>query len=226
MSNGKTLIALTLTLLLAACTPPEERAAAYVRKAQDLYAAADFVKAKLEAQNALQIEPKNAGARYLLALMAEEEGDLRGMYGHLQVALDSDPNDIDIRLKLGNLQFLGQLWNDAAEQAAALLEMAPEDARVRLLNARVLIQRGEREAGLAEIARAVELDPDNVDAISLQASVDSMESFDKGLATLDAAITRLGPRPADFVNATVMLARRARCGRGKGAGGARARLSR
>jgi tetratricopeptide (TPR) repeat protein len=191
--------AIAVTLLaaaLAACGTPEERASKYVASAQALLDEGDFVKAKLEAQNAAQINPKDAQARFILARVAEEQKEYGQMFGHLMVAVDEDPTLLEARLKLGTLYFLGQAWEDAGKQAAVLMEQAPGDARVRLLNARVLIQKGEQAAGIAEIGEAIKLDPDNIEAILLQASAFAIQDLDKGLATIDAALERL---PADKV---------------------------
>ncbi|MDH4021953.1 MAG: tetratricopeptide repeat protein [Gammaproteobacteria bacterium] len=194
MQVRKSLLILSVALLLAACGSPEQRAAEYLDKAQKLYDDGDFVKARIEAQNAAQLEPKNAKARYILALVAEEEKQYQQMFGHLTVAVDSDPSNVEARLKLGTLYFLGQSWDDAAKQVEELMKLAPDDARVHLLNARVLIQKQDQAGGLAEIDTALKLDPDYVDAILLRSAADAMESIDKGLASLETAIDRL---PAD-----------------------------
>ncbi len=185
-------ILLTLGLLGAtACAPPQERASAYLEKAQVLYDAGDYVKARLEAQNAAQIDPKNAEARYLLALIAEQEGDVREMLGHLLFVVEANPDNMDARLKLGTLYFLGQAYDEAAAQSEALLDIAPGDANVRLLYARVLVQRGDREAAYREIARALTIEPDNVDGITLQAAAYAIDDPDKALGYLDESIARL-----------------------------------
>lgn len=185
-----------LGAVLAACGTPEERAAKYVATAQARLDEGDLVKAKLEAQNAAQINPKNAQARFILARVAEEQKEYGQMFGHLLVAVDEDPTLLEARIKLGTLYFLGQAWEDAGKQTAVLMEQAPQDARVRLLNARVLIQKGEQAAGIAEIGEAIKLDPDNVEAILLQASAFAIADLDQGLATIDAALERL---PSDKV---------------------------
>jgi len=185
---------LATTLLLLGCGSPEKRAADYLVKAQEFYDAGDFVKARLEAQNAAQVEPKNAKARFMLAEIAEEQKEYQQMFGHLMVVVDEDPGNVEARLKLGTLYFLGQAWDEAAKQSAELMKLAPNDARIHLLQARVLIQKGDREGGLAEVDNALKLDPDNVDAILLKAASDAIEDLDKGIATLNVAIDRL---PAD-----------------------------
>ncbi|MBL8200249.1 MAG: tetratricopeptide repeat protein [Chromatiales bacterium] len=187
-------LVLAATLLLVACGSPEKRAADYIAKAQEFYDAGDYVKARLEAQNAAQVEPKNAQARYLLAEIAEQQQEYQQMFGHLMVVVDEDPNNVEARLKLGTLYFLGQSWDEAAKQSTELMKLAPNDARIHLLQARVLIQQGDREGGIAEIDTALKLDPDNVDAILLKAASNAIENLDTGIATLDAAIERL---PAD-----------------------------
>lgn len=194
MKYGKYLAGLVAVLLLVACASPEERAAEYLVKAQAFYDKGEYTKAKLEAQNAAQVEPKNSKARYLLALVAEQDQEYQQMFGHLMVAVDGDPNNVEARIKLGTLYFLGQVWDEAAKQAEELMKLAPNDARVHLLQARVLVQKGDRDAGIAEIEKSLELDPDYADAIILKAAADSMEDLDKGLKTLDTAIARL---PAD-----------------------------
>lgn len=194
MKTRSLLLIITLALTLGACGSPEKRAADYLTKAQQLYDAGDYVKARLEAQNAAQLEPKNGKARYLLAEIAEQDKQYQQMFGHLLVAVDSDPDNVEARLKLGTLYFLGQSWDNAAEQATALLKLAPDDARAHLLQARVLVQKGQQAEGMAEVDKALKLDPDNVDAILLRSAADALESADKGLATLDVAIKRL---PAD-----------------------------
>ncbi len=191
MSYGRILLVATTAILLAACGSPEKRAADYLVKAQEHYDAGDYVKARLEAQNAAQVEPKNAKARYLLAEIAEQQKEYQQMFGHLLVAVDGDPGNVEARLKLGTLYFLGQSWEEAGKQSAELMKLAPNDSRVHLLQARVLIQKDDRAAGMAEIDTALKLDPDNVDAILLKAAADAIETIDKGLITLDAAIGRL-----------------------------------
>jgi tetratricopeptide (TPR) repeat protein len=195
-SLPRSLAIAALAATLVACGTPEERAAKYIATAQSLYDAGDYTKAKLEAQNAAQINPKDANARYLLAQIAEKQEEYQAMFGHLMVAVDEDPTLLEARLKLGTLYFLGQAWEEAAKQAAVLMEQAPNDARVRLLNARVLIQKGEQQAGIAEIDEAIRLDPDNVEGILLQSSAMAIENLDKALANIDTAIERL---PADKV---------------------------
>jgi len=165
----------------------------YLAKAQKHLDSGDYVKARVEAQNAAQIDPKNAQARYLLALVAEQKGDIPALFGNLAAAIDSDPAFVEARLKLGTVYYLGQEWERVDEQLEALLELAPDDARVRLLLGRLLLQKEQRAEGMAEIDRALELDPDYAEALMMKAVAQSEASLDQAVATLDAAIAGLPP---------------------------------
>jgi tetratricopeptide (TPR) repeat protein len=187
----KVLLLIVVSLAQLGCESPAQRATEYLDKAQAHYDAGDYVKARLEAQNAAQVEPKNAQARYLLALLAERDGDIKQMFGHLIVAADSDPNNVEARLKLGTLYFVGQAFDKAQDEVDALLMLAPNDARVRLLRARMLLRTGDRTAGLAEVDKALEIDPENADGILLNAAAKAVEDLDAALAMLETAIARM-----------------------------------
>ena len=137
-----------VVLLIAACSSSAERAARYVAQAQRYYDAGDYISARVEAKNAAQVDPKNAKAHYLLALVAEHDGEIKQMFTHLMVAVSSKSDFVDARLELGNLYFIGQAFSEAAKEVEVLRKLAPEDPRVRLLYARVLIQKGDRPAGI------------------------------------------------------------------------------
>ncbi len=183
--------------LVAACGSPEERAATYLKEAQAYYDAGDYVKAKLEARNAAQIQPRNADARYLLALIAEKDGDFRKMIGHLQVAVDADPAHVGARVKLGTFYYFAQAFDEAAAEAAAVLELAPDNPDVRLLNARILIQQEKKEQALKEIETALTLAPDHVEAILLHAAYYAETDPARALGIVDEAVKRLDVETAE-----------------------------
>lgn len=187
----RTLCAAAILSVLAACASPEEKAAAYVAKAQALYDAGDYEQAGLEVRNAAQVEPKNAKARYLLALLAEQKEDYKGMFNHLLVAVDADPANIEARLKLAMVFVVIGDWASVTEQTDALRRLAPEDARVVLLQARVDLQNGNLSAGRAGLEKSMQLDPSNGDPVLILGALEAADDLDRGLAILDAGIARM-----------------------------------
>lgn len=189
-------LAILVATGMVACSPPEERSAAFLANAQKLFDEQKYVEAEIEAKNAAQVEPKNAAARYLLALIAEQNDKPRDMLANLQLAVSADPNLVDARVKLGLLYSFGQAYDEAAEQAAAAMALAPDDAGVRTLNAGVLLQQGKTAEALANVDKALAADPTYVRAISLKASMLADEQPDQALAVLDAAVGRLSTADA------------------------------
>lgn len=169
--------------LLAACGSPEERAANYLEKAEALYEQEDYVTARIEAMNAAQIEPRNADVRFLLARIEEKEKNIRKAIGHLQVAIDADPNHLESHIKLGNYYILAKAADLAAEQAAVTKELAPDNAEVLLLQARFKYLNKDIDAAMTEADAALAKDPKLVDAIMFKAGL-SMAKGDTDAAML------------------------------------------
>ncbi len=75
----RVLLCVAIVSVTYGCASSEEKAAEYVQSAQLLFDEQNYVKAALEVKNAIQIDPKNAKARYLAALIAEQQRDFQAM---------------------------------------------------------------------------------------------------------------------------------------------------
>jgi len=162
---------LLIFALLAGCGSPEERAAEYLEKAEALYEQEDYVTARIEAMNAAQIEPRNADVRYLLAQIEEKEQNFRKAMGHLQVAIDADPDHLESRIKLGNYYILSKAPELATEQAAAAIKLAPDNAEARLLQARIFLLKEDFATAMDEVDATLAINPNLINAIMLKAGL-------------------------------------------------------
>jgi tetratricopeptide (TPR) repeat protein len=188
---------LPASLLLAAilgCAPPEERAAKYLERAEALYEEGELARAKLEARSAAQIEPRNAGSRYLLARIAQDEREFPAMFDHLAVTVDADPGHIEARLMYGKALFFAQAFAESREQLKALVALAPDHREVILLSARHQAREKDIDAAVASFDRLLAKETDNIEVIGLKAGVIAERSTDDALALLAEALARL---PAD-----------------------------
>ena len=73
---------LTLSFTLA-CEGPEEKRLKFFEKGKAFYQNKDYVKARLELKNAVQIDPKFAQGYYYMGLVAMAERDYRQAFGNL-----------------------------------------------------------------------------------------------------------------------------------------------
>lgn len=182
------LIVVLAAFVLAACSPPEQRAAEFVAKARQLYEAGNFEAAALEARNAVQVQPKNAEAHFLLAQIYEKEGKLNEVVSNLLVVVDIDPKNLEAQVKLGTLFFYGKVYDQATSYAEAAAKLAPEDSGVRLLQARLAFQKEQVADGMRLLDAVLQREPGNLDALGLKAMAMAQTDHVAALAFVDEAL--------------------------------------
>ena len=189
-----------LLALLAACSPPEDKVAEHLKKAEAFMAAEDWKKAALEAKTAVQIQPKNAEAHLILAKLAWRESKFPEAFNQLTMAVESDPNLVEARLRLGDLYFSSGDVDAAAAQAEAARKLAPDRADVHLLSAKVFYLRKDIPGALAEIDAALAIDPAYVGAITAKAGLLAGQGDGPGaLAVVDDGLTKTKGQDADVL---------------------------
>src|SRR6201999_1489857 len=90
-------VLLTATACLTACGGAQSRFQAHMKRGQSLFAEGDYTKASIEFRNALQIEPKDVGARLALGHVNEKLQKAREAFGLYQGVMDSNPDNVEAR---------------------------------------------------------------------------------------------------------------------------------
>lgn len=155
--------------LLASCGSPEQ-------KAQDLYEKGTALVAKnddLNARVALLTSAKYKSDRIEVwkALAGiDERTKSSSLFVDLRRIVELDPNDLDARLKLARIMVAG----GAAEPVIKILDAANEgdkpNAALHAVRALALVRTNDAAGALREAQRAYDIDPTNVDAVTLLAS--------------------------------------------------------
>ncbi len=179
-------------LVLAGCGGAQARRASHMERGERYLAEGNLQKAQIEFRNALQIEPNSAGTRVTIGRVDEQLGDFRAAAGMYQSAIDLDPDDVTARASLGRLYVL----SGAADQALKLVQPAlvkhPADAS--LLTVRGMARAALKDSGAAraDAERAVQLAPNDENAVALLASIDVSDNAPKRAVDLvQAAVARL-----------------------------------
>ncbi len=134
------LIVIALTAVFsAACSGPEEKKAKFFTRGESLYEQGDYVRARLEFKNALQIDPKFARAYHMLGMVEMKEQNFRKAFGYFNKAVEIDPNFRDAHLEMGKLFLAANALDRARETAERLLMQRPEDHEALILTAGILM---------------------------------------------------------------------------------------
>ncbi len=131
LSNSGVVLFLSVFFLLMSCGTPDEKKMAFFSKGKSLFEAGDYVKARLEFKNAVQIDPEFAKANYMLGKTELALRNAKAGFGRINKAIRLDPGLIDARMDLGKMFFSGRALARAGEQADEILKIDPgnEDAR-------------------------------------------------------------------------------------------------
>jgi len=179
-------------LAVSGCGGAQARLSKHMAKGQAYLAAENYEKARVEFQNALQIAPKNAEARYDMGVVAEKLGNPREAAQFYQGAIDANPDYIDARTKLARLYLFAGVPDRASDLIGPALVKHPDDPSLLTVRAAIRSEQKDAAGALADAERAVQLAPTNEDAISVLAGVyKSQGDTAKSQALLEQSIEKL-----------------------------------
>ncbi|MDR3416939.1 MAG: tetratricopeptide repeat protein [Nevskia sp.] len=181
-----------ILLSLAACGSAADRKASYIAHGEKYLAASNFEKARVEFRNALQIDPKDSKAHFLLGRAAEKLNDPRDAFGHYQAAVDLNPKDLDARAALARLLVLGGAPEKAVEVAEPGLAQDPNNAQLLTARGAARAKLGDMKSAVQDAENAVRLAPEDDYAVSLLAALyRTQDRTDDAVKVVTAALERL-----------------------------------
>ena len=137
-----------MAILLTACSSPEEKKMKFFNKGKALYDQGDYVRARLEIKNALQIDPNFAEGYYFFGLVEKKTENLKRAYGAFLKAAELNPNFYPAQLELGKLLLLSRKETAAMEKADLILSAAPENQEAAILKGSVLLAQKDFSAAI------------------------------------------------------------------------------
>ncbi len=177
------LVIASLVQMLIACGGAEDRKAKYFERGMELYEEGNYVKAKLEFKNVLQIDPQDAEGHFMFGQIMEKEQNWRQAYALFLRAVELNPNHVGALTHLGRLYAMSGAPEKAIESADKVLVQKPGDPAAMVLKGLAKARMGNKEDAVRDVEAAVKVDSDNIDAVSLLAALYAdLGDMDKAIA--------------------------------------------
>lgn len=156
-------------VVVAGCGSPEQRAQGYYESGMALIEKKDDLAARLELLKAVKYNSDKVEVWRALAGV-DERTKSQSLFLDLRRIVELDSKDLDARLKLARIMVEG----GAAEAALKVIDAGSEgekpNAALHALRSIILLRTKDGAGAVREAQRAFEIDPGNVDAVSLLAS--------------------------------------------------------
>ena len=202
--RGKLRLASTIILaLLTACGGAAARKAGYLAKGREFLAAHNYVKARLEFRNALQVDPNDAEASYLAGEAAEQLGNLREAAQMFQGAIQSNAKHVGARAQLALVYAESGNAARALELLGPALAVAPDDPDVLTARAAARSRQGAIAEARTDAEKAARIAPDNEHAVMMLANLEQ-QAGESGQAI--ELIARAAQSPGSSTRLKHMLA--------------------
>ena len=164
---AKVTVVAAVSLMLLACGDGENRQEKYLERAQTFFDEQNFDKARIEAQNVLQINPKNSDARFLMGELAMADGNVRKAYGFYLSVLEENAEHINSNLALAKLLILARDFDRSFGYVETILAVDPDHLDALAVKSQLYFQTEEVEKGKIIAQKVLEVDKGNVIAVNL-----------------------------------------------------------
>ena len=162
---------MVVTLALAGCGGGEGRQAEYLERANSFYEQDNIEKARVEIKNVLQINPKNAEARFLLGMMEEKDSNYRAAFGNFTAAIDADPNHVKSLNKLASYHILSKEYDKGLSYTEQVLAIDANNADALAAKASYYLNKSDNDKAIEFAQKALVSEPGHVAATALLTSI-------------------------------------------------------
>ena len=194
-----------MILSLSFCSSMEQKREKFMSEGKASFAKGDYITARLQFKNALQLDPELAEGHLWLGKTELHLNNPRGAYGSLSKAVAINPNLFEGQIILGNLLLLGRRVDDAEAKAKLVLAKEPDNPDALMLSAEVALARHQLQQALEILAKVRSLDPHKVEAYLMQASIElNQKNPSAAAASLDEGL-KANPRALALYEAQARL---------------------
>lgn len=207
-ANELLILGASATMLLAGCWPqpvtPEQKTEQAMHLYVDgalAYQEGDRERALSALQNALQDNPDLIMARFLLASLYRDKGQIESAAEQYRKVVELDPYSYSNHYNLGLMYHLLAKLQEAATSYLEAIRLNPVDAKSNMNLGLVYTALGKPDKGLPYAQKAVEVEPRSADAQSnLAVVLDSLGLFPEAERRYRTALELDSNRPETAIN--------------------------
>jgi tetratricopeptide (TPR) repeat protein len=163
-------LVMLVTLLVASCGSPDERAQSYYESGMKLLSDHSNEKAAVEFRNALRLKKDLLPAWRGLAQTEETTHNWEGLVRVLRTILEFDPNDEGTRLKLAKLLLISGELDQSLKLVREAGESNTKNGDLLALEAIIFYKLKDNGAAVREAQAALKIEHENVDALLVLAA--------------------------------------------------------
>ncbi|MBM4273381.1 MAG: tetratricopeptide repeat protein [Deltaproteobacteria bacterium] len=182
-------IILALAAISLGCATMEKKRDKFFAEGKKLFEKGDYVQARLQFKNAIQIDPKFAEGYLWLGKTEFKTQNFRGAYGALTQAVELNQNFTEAHVILGHILLGARRLEDADAKAKLALQQDPQNIDAKLLAASTAMGQKKPGEALALLEEVRRQDPNKVAAYLLKSSIEvSQKEYEAAIATLEAGL--------------------------------------
>ncbi|HAG94207.1 MAG: hypothetical protein CMK83_15105 [Pseudomonadales bacterium] len=182
-------IILLFGVTLSGCDGQESRKQKYLTEAEQSFLEQDYEKARINYKNVLKIDPKDVNGLMGFARTLEKLADWRGAVGRYRAVLEIEPDNVEAKVKLGQLYLMANEYSMAMELAETILAGEPTSVAGLTLKAGAVAKEGNVSKALGIVEQAHKLDKHDLDATVLYSSLlVANNRAAEGLSVLEKAL--------------------------------------
>src|SRR5262249_47955457 len=142
-------------LVVAGCSrSPEAQKARYLERGDKYAAREQYKEAILEYSNVLRLDPTNQRATTQLGLLHYRLEEWAQAFAYLRKAAELVPDNLEVRVKLGTIYFLGGDVKNARREIEFILERDPKNLDSLVLLGNMAITPEEVDAAIPRLEKA------------------------------------------------------------------------
>lgn len=107
----------------------EGKIARHMERADEYFSRQEYKEAAIEYLNVLKLDPNNAAATTKLGVTYFNQGDLKNAFPYLAKAEQLEPENLDVRIKLGKIYLLARKMDETRREAEFVLGKEPNAAK-------------------------------------------------------------------------------------------------